>query len=45
MADFVFPGNGHISMGQAAQRMMFRYLSNELGARLYIFGSSPLHRW
>jgi len=36
MADFVFPGNGHISMGQAAQRMMFRYLSTELSAR-------PLH--
>src|SRR5882672_4100582 len=33
MADFVFPGNCHVSMGQAAQRMMFRYLSNELSAR------------
>ena len=32
MADFVLSGNGHNSMTQAAQRMMFRSLAHELPA-------------
>ncbi len=35
-ADFVWPNFGHISMGQAALRMMFRVIAGEVSGQAYV---------